>query len=75
MYRQEAIIEGNGSVFKVGDVVEVHFKKVYEVETNVCQGRILMPVTLSELRLDTSTKYHSNIVEIEVYDIVGIYNV
>lgn len=75
MFRQEAIIEGNGKVFRIGDVVEVHFKKTYEIETNVYQGRILKPITLSELRLDISTKYHSNIAEIDVYDIIEIYNV
>ena len=75
MFRQEAIIEGNGEVFKVGDIVEVHHKKVYQECTEVCVGKILKPVTLSELRLDTSTKYNSSIVEIDVYDIVGIYKI
>lgn len=73
MFRQEAIIEGNGEVFRMGDIVEVRHKKVYQEYTEVCVGKILKPVTLSELRLDVSTKYNSNIVEIEVYDIVEIY--
>ena len=75
MFRQEAIIEGNGEIFKVGDIVEVHHKKVYQNFTEVCIGRILKPITLSELRLDVSTKYNSNIVEIEVYDIVEMYSI
>ena len=75
MFRQEAIIEGNGEMFKVGDIVEVHHKKVYQNFTEVCIGRILKPITLSELRLDVSTKYNSNIVEIEVYDIVEMYSI
>ena len=75
MFRQEAIIEGNGEIFKVGDIVEVHHKKVYQNFTGVCIGRILKPITLSELRLDVSTKYNSNIVEIEVYDIVEMYSI
>ena len=75
MFRQEAIIEGNGEVFKVGDIVEVHYKKVYQDFTSVCVGKILKPITLSELRLDVSDKYNAKIVEIEMCDVVEMYSI
>ena len=74
MFRQETFIEGNGKMFGIGDIVEVHYKKVYQQEVQVCQGRIVKPTILSELKLDISTKFNSKTIEINLEDIIEIYN-
>jgi len=62
---------GNES-FQIGDKVKVLHKKSFENEVKEDIGVILPSVLTSELRLDCSKNYFSNIIEIDLKDIIEI---
>lgn len=58
--------------FHIGQKVKVSHKKSFENEVKEDIGVILPSVLTSEIRLDCSKNYFSNIVEIDLIDIIEI---
>ncbi len=64
------LYEFQDNIFKIGDVCKVKFKNKFNDDAYTYTGRILFPTVASDLEMDVSSEYHSQLVTIDLDDIL-----
>ena len=68
----EIIYRFDGEEFKEDDLIQIIKRDVFTEEKNEIVGRVVKSLLTTELVLDVSTKYNSEIISISMDEIVKI---
>ena len=68
----ELVYRFDGEEFKEDDLIQVIRKDIFTEEKNEIVGRVVKSLLTTELVLDVSTKYNSEIISISMDEIVEI---
>ena len=68
----ELVYRFDGEEFKEDDLIQVIRKDIFTEEKNEIVGRVVKSLLTTELVLDVSTKYNSEIISISMDEIVKI---
>ena len=68
----EIVYRFDGEEFKEDDLIQVIRKDIFTEEKNEIVGRVVKSLLTTELVLDVSTKYNSEIISISMDEIVEI---
>ena len=68
----EIIYRFDGEEFKEDDLIQVIKRDIFTEEKNEIVGRVVKSLLTTELVLDVSTKYNSEIISISMDEIVKI---
>ena len=68
----EIIYRCNGEEFKENDLIQVIKRDVFTEERSEIIGRVIKSLLNNEIKLDTSTRYHSSTIDININEIIKI---
>ena len=68
----EIVYKFNGEEFKEDDLIQVIRQDMFTGEKIEVVGRVIKSVLNNEIKLDTSTRYHSSTIDININEIVKI---
>ncbi|MBC6695267.1 hypothetical protein H9L25_00550 [Terrisporobacter mayombei] len=64
------LYEFQNNIFRIGDICEVKIKNKFNNETYTYKGKILFPTIADTLEMDVSSEYSSQLVTIDLDDIL-----
>ena len=65
----EIVYKFNGEEFKEDDLIQVIRKDLFTGERSEITGRMIKSLFNNEIKLDTSTRYHSSTIDININEI------
>ena len=68
----EIVYKFNGEEFKEDDLIQVIRKDVFTGERSEITGRMIKSLFNNEIKLDISTRYNSEIITININEIIKI---
>ena len=68
----EIVYKFNGEEFKEDDLIQVIRQDMFTGEKIEVVGRVIKSVLNNEIKLDTSTRYHSSTIDININEIIKI---
>ena len=68
----EIVYKFNGEEFKEDDLIQVIRQDMFTGEKIEVVGRVIKSLLNNEIKLDTSTRYHSSTIDININEIVKI---
>ena len=68
----EIVYRCNGEEFKEDDLIQVIKRDVFTEEKSEVIGRVTKSLLNNEIKLDTSTRYHSSTIDININEIIKI---
>ena len=68
----EIVYKFNGEEFKEDDLIQVIRKDVFTGERSEITGRMIKSMFNNEIKLDISTRYNSEIITININEIIKI---
>ena len=68
----EIVYKFNGEEFKENDLIQVIRQDMFTGEKIEVVGRVIKSVLNNEIKLDTSTRYHSSTIDININEIIKI---
>ena len=68
----EIVYKFNGEEFKEDDLIQVIKQDMFTGEKIEVVGRVIKSVLNNEIKLDTSTRYHSSTIDININEIIKI---
>ena len=68
----EIVYKFNGEEFKEDDLIQVIRQDTFTGERSEITGRMIKSLFNNEIKLDTSTRYHSSTIDININEIIKI---
>ena len=68
----EIVYKFNGEEFKENDLIQVIRQDMFTGEKIEVVGRVIKSLLNNEIKLDTSTRYHSSTIDININEIIKI---
>ena len=68
----EIVYKFNGEEFKEDDLIQVIRQDMFTGEKIEVVGRVIKSLLNNEIKLDTSSRYHSSTIDININEIVKI---